>query len=553
MKRLALLLALCMAAFVVLSGCKGSGGGSSSADQPVSTPAPVQAKTASVTFAAKFPSKDSTAKSLINTATTQIIVNWYEFNGPNTGSAILTAQTPSTTVMLAPVKYIFEAIATSGTGTSNILDRAATAGKLNAGANTVNITFLSGKWTFTDGAGSTNTPIELSAAASSLIVDGFYLSGIDGSVNSGATGTTALNGTMPYVDAYYLLTWGTGSWSDVTRQTNADHYTQFTGGTTNIDAFDGGWYNLTKGCPDYGDSCRASVNDRLIGIIGASPDHNDGAEQMLPAQTFSPDITTYATSKIVDGTTITGNMLEYVLSAETVTIVYTGATGTALPAKAAFAGGTKAALLTATADAVKSSQSANTRINPFNNTEYRSVVVCNDGYNGTTPDGLVSLGSWTFTPMICPANCSGNCMCTPDPTPGATCGRGTQTNGVYEYYECGWVDCARDISGYCIGNGDPGECNYGLVATNPSSLGEYCPCGVNNSTSPATCWTGGCGQQVPSPWNFYDLNGDGVIDFGSFVFAHYLKRDSTLDVYVYPFTAKGTPPQGTQIIVSGAK
>jgi hypothetical protein len=548
MKRLVLLLALCIAALVVLSGCKGSGGSATSADQPVSTPGPVQAKTASVTFAAKFPSKDLTGKSLINTATTQIIMNWYEFNSPNTGSVTLTPQNPTATVMLAPIKYIFEAISTSGTGTTNILDKAATAGKLNVGGNTVNITFLSGKWTFTDGAGTTTTPIELSTGSGSLIVDGFFLSGIDGSVNSGATGTTALNGTLPYVDAYYLATWATGSWSDTTRQAYADHYTQFTGGTTNIDVFDGGFFNLTKGCPDWSDTCHADVNDRVIGIIGASPDHNNGAEQMLPAQTFSPDITTYATSKIVDGTTITGYMLEYVLTAETATIVYTTATGSAIPAKAVFTGGKKSALLAATAGAVKSAQSTNTHINPFNNTEYRAVVVCKDGFNGGTVDGVISLGTWTFQESNCPP---GGGQCIPDPSPAAFCGKGAQIQTspdvVYEYYTCGNVqqNCS---SGPCVF--DNGECNWGLVAADTGNLGEYCSCGFDQNTG--SC-NNGCTGQIVSPWNFGDLNGDGVIDFGSFAFAHYMQRDSVMDIYVYPFTAKGTPPQGTQIIVSGAK
>jgi len=551
MKRLIALVVVLIAVMMVGYGCQSSSTSSSDTSQPeVSTPAPVQAKTASVTFAATFPSKNSTAKSLINTATTQILVNWYEYNSPNTGAVILTPSNPTATVMLAPIKYVFEAIATNGTGTTNILDKAASAGKLNVGANTVNITFLSGKWTFKDGTGATTTPIELSAGSASLIVDGFYLSGIDGNVSSGSTGTSALDGTLPYVGVDYLMTWGTGSWSNVARQGYASHYTQFTGGSTNIDVFDGGFYNLTQGCSDWDSACNEVTGDRAIGIIGASPDHNEGAEQMLPAQTFSPDIMTYATSKIVDGTTITGNMIEYVLSSETTTIVYTSATGSAIPAKAAFAGGKKAALLTAVAGAVKSAQSANTRINPLNNTEYRGVVVCKDGYNTGVTDGVISLGTWTFQENNCP---SGGGQCFPDPSPAAFCGKGTpvQTSPVvYEYYTCGNVDCIRDVSGFCISNGDPGECNWGLLAANTGNLGEYCSCGYDQNNQMCNS---GCTGQIVSPWNFGDLNGDGVIDFGSFAFAHYLKRDSTMDVYVYPFTAKGTPAEGTQVIVSSPK
>jgi len=565
MKRFVGVLILLIALVAAGIGCKSSSSSSSAgADQPASTPAPVQAKTASVTFAAKFPSKNSTVKSLINPATTMITVNWYELSNPNngTGSVTLTPQSPTATVMLAPVKYAFEAIATNGTGTTNILDKAASAGKLNVGANTVNITFLSGKWTFKDGTGTTTTPIELSTGSGSLIVDGFYLSGLNGNLMSGSTGTSAMVNTLPHIEVDYLVTWGTGSWSDTTREAYARHYTQFTGGPTNIDVYDGGFYNLTQGCNDWGNGCDAVAGDREIGIIGASPDNNNqGAYQLLPPQTFSTDIMQYATSKIVDGTTITGNMLEILTTAKTVTIVYTGATGSAIPAKAVFAGGKKATLLAATAGAVKSAQSTNTLISALDNTWYEAVIVCKDGYNNGAVDGIISLGTWSFQQYICDKpNCSQDnpCNCYPDPSPAGFCGRGnviaTAADGVtsvYEYYECGNPQWVYDPAlGYSVP--DSGECNFGLVATDTANLGEYCPCGIDNSTG--QCWpAANCGNQPAQPWSFYDVNNDGVIDFGSFVFAHYLREDSTMDLYVYPFTAKGTPAEGTQVIVSSPK
>ena len=555
MKRSIMAVAVLMAVLVAGFGCSDSN--SSGAGTAISEPTAAQAKTANVTFSAKFPSK--TVKSLLDPATETIKVEWCSGDcmAPG-GSVILSRQTPSVTLKLAPITHYFAAAALDASG--NVMENAGTAGSLNVGDNTVYINFLNGKWTFRDAAtGTTAAPITLSD--NTTVIDGFYLNSAVTSTNPfdalmggpTNTGSSLFNPNMAFLWSQYLVTWGTHTtggtaWDNTGWQAAAYHASQFTGGTANVDALDFRFYNMIQGCyDDWNGGCQSLVGEPNIGLIGNVPEDIGacpGCDSGLPTppDETNPDPMVYAMTGMSDGNTMTGYFVEWIMTSQSTTIISTGVTGTSIiSAKAVSATKSGSASVKASVlSAIKSQSSAS--FMSMTDSWYRSVVVCQDGFNGGTTGDGVDLGTWNFTPWICDQQ--GNC--TPDTTPGATCGKGTQTAGVYEYYECGSVDCTRDINGICIGNGVPGECSYGVVQTGPN-MGEYCACGYDRMSG--TCYTSGCGITVPQPWNFADVNMDGVIDYGDWAYSHYMREDSTSDVWFYPVRLEGEPSGGTQIII----
>lgn len=563
MKRSIVAVAVLMAVLVAGFGCSGSN--SSGAGPAISDPTAVQAKTANVTFAAKFPSK--TVKSLLDPATETIRVEWCSGDcmAPG-GSVILSRLTPSVTLKLAPITHYFAAAALDAAG--NVMENAGTAGSLNVGDNTVYINFLNGKWTFRDAAtGTTAAPITLSD--NTTVIDGFYLNSAVTSTDPfyalrggpTNTGSSAFNPNMAFIWSQYLVTWGTHTtggtaWDNTGWQAAAYHASQFTGGTANVDALDFRFYNMIQGCyDDWNGGCQSLVGEPNIGIIGNVPEDlwtcaGCDSELPTPPDETNPDPMVYATTGMSDGNTMTGYFVEWIMTSQSTTIVVTGAT--AAKAVAEMKGG-GATVKASVVSAIKSQSSAS--FMSMTDSWYREVVTCKDGLNsGLTPtnyagDGQISLGTWTFVKYICPNNDEMSCY--PDPS-GATCGQGTQIQTspdvVYEYYDCGWVDCLQDaMSGNCIGNGDPGECNWGVVLTG-ANQGEYCACGTMWNGNSYVCNTG-CSQTIPQPWSFYDLNNDGVIDYGDWAYSHYLREDSASNVWFYPFRAEGEPSGGTQIII----
>jgi hypothetical protein len=111
-------------------------------------------------------------------------------------------------------------------------------------------------------------------------------------------------------------------------------------------------------------------------------------------------------------------------------------------------------------------------------------------------------------------------------------------SGVYA--ECGWLETNWEQdpeTGDWGATADPGEFSWGFAPTDPENLGEY-----------------GCVDSYPAgyyePWCFWDENGDGTVDMGSFQFTHYMKVDETIEnVRMHRVTAKGVELPGTEVIL----
>jgi hypothetical protein len=485
---------LALAAAATVAGC--SGGASRPA---VSDPAPGDSTTGTVTFRATFPAPP-VDPSLISTATTSIVVTWEPTSGATTaqnfGARTLTAGLPSTTVKLPVGRYYFTAEGKDALGAS--VEKIGTGGKVIAGDNAVAMTFLNGKWLFKNGAGA-DQPIELLSktadGAAPLTVSGFYLSATPNQLQR-----SALDPSLSMMRNIYRTTYITNDVLNPYKETEIELYAQFGGGATNPSALDGAGYDLAANCGEFrsgpggcNNNGPGALGDRSIRILGVMDGSGKDPSRKLLPQTFSQNIAALADTRIVDGLTISGHLLEYVFVAATTSIVTNASppvTGSALPPPVTTA-----------------AQSAAVSLAGLVVSEGQPIVLCSG------PDQ----GEWQFTNYCCDSG-----PCTP-------CGDCSVRDGLgnFLYATCGQLSPT----------GLPGTCTWGLQPATPGAIGEYCA---------DFQWPSGpCRQAAPTngiyhPWSFYDLNGDGAVDTGSLYFRQYQAQSFTLDGWAYPFTAKGS-------------
>lgn len=493
-KLLSMLLTAAVLSSAALTGC-GQSSGTAASTETQST-----AKSGVVALSATFPDSAGAIKSLIPSGTQSIEVyasdkpiSPYYSPGMDGGTllATLTAAAPTATVRMLPGNYYIAAIAfdSTDTATRRAIAFAMSGGTIIAGSNSVELTFANGTWTITDANGGALT-----------LTDGTVLKDM---VIGGEMGRQAMY-KKSAIDYSKPVGYGSGMLryrfaNNTSARTYGGMESQFNG-TSKTNSLYSDMYNVTRKCSSFNNysTCDERKGDHLI-MVSSGPDNEDNyynnegikqgnAYELLPNKgqtSFNKDMTSMFTeTSFTNGKTISGALLEVVATTDrTSAIKTTGATA----AKSVAA-------------AVKSA-SANTSISGVAVTDYEYII-----YN---PGGGTNKGGWQFHD------------------------RPKQTSDGKTYYTGGYLQPSY-TTGSMVYNA--GDYSFGLVPTT-TNLGEYChQFDYQNKT---------CLQQKPAsgdvyyPWNFWDLNGNGVIDYGSFQFQFYAEETQSYNVFKYMFTATG--------------
>lgn len=477
-----------MAAGSTLTGCGSSNGSSSVA---------MASPQAQVTLAAKFPTSDGAVKSLLPTGTQAIEVYAmalpYSQGSSETLIATLTPAAPTANIKMAPGLYLISATAYDSTNreTRVQLGSTNTGGEIVANAaNTVNLTFLDGQWTL-------NTPIVLSNGTQ---LNDFVSGGDPYDQYYPVSVKSAFDYSKPIGGGSGMLRYRFNN--NTSARTYGEMMTQFVG-TSNSIALFGESYNLTQKCSD----CEEVAGDQLVMIEGTPeggmPSSDTGgyydtellqgnAYELLPGKgepTFKQngaviDLLGKVPAATSDGKTITGNLIEFLLTGRSVSVK------------------------TATAKAAKATRAAKIVKAQSSNTPYTGLTVTSSEYKLCSPTGGTNTGNWYFGSSS--AQQIGSALC----------------------YDWGYQMSYQ--------GGSAGDYSYGLAPTDTNNLGDYCHIWDFQ--------TGTCQQQSPGtgevylPYNFYAKKTatKTAIDYGSFKFSFWIDYQLTGTAYVYPFTATGS-------------
>lgn len=511
-RRYALLLAVVlMASALSLPGCSSSGNSTADSNQPASVAKGV------VTVSATFPGAGGAVKSLIPSATQAIYVKFYQqgsqVTNPSAYDLELTAAKPTGTIKLAPGNYIVNAAAydsavkdTSGYPIGKVLSQTSSGGVVQLGDNTVNLTFLNGTWTVVNTTTGTATPLVLSTGLGlkEMVITG---GGQPVAAKSAFDFSKPIGGSSGQLQ--YLF-------SDATSAiTQGSMMSQFIGTQNSITVSTNGPYNLTQKCssssyePQTTTLCEEKQGDQMIMVSGAdqsSGSYSDSyyqgdilygnASALLPNQgqtsftqggTAIDLMSKLGTSTVTSGDTITGSLVEIIVTGATKTLVTT-----ASPAKLA------------TAKAVKA-QSTNTPYTGITATDY-GMRICASTANPNK-------GTWNFYNQL------------PETIGTATCYR----NGY--------------LMPGTTGGPNAGDFSYGLEPTDTTKLGDYChQWSYDPTTKNLTCSQKAPPQgEVYMPGNFIAKRIDNTttINYGSFKLNFHVQKTMSGTIYVYPFTAKG--------------
>ena len=296
MRRTVYFIGLCLVLTMGLYGC------GSTADMGQN---PTQEKSAKVNFNVTFPSK-SAVKSLIPQGTVYVDVYWsvYDMTSGSSAWGNLTiypdavTNTGKATAEMVPGFYVIGADCYDANG--NILSSAYNYAQVGRGTNDIVITFIQGRWTFVNSSGVA-TPITLSGSES--------LSSLD---------------ISSYGDDTYPVTWNLSNGSSLSSYM---FYRSFSGDvsklslyaetlgipgnvsstTTRIDAFSA-FYNFTN--PVQTTQPIEVEGDRVIRFASVHPSLMEG-RYGVTAPTSSPDVNQYFKTQLVNGTKLTGTIIEY--------------------------------------------------------------------------------------------------------------------------------------------------------------------------------------------------------------------------------------------------
>jgi hypothetical protein len=443
---------------------------------------------ATVTFGVAFPG--SGAKSLIHEDAATIEVEVFDVEFGPVATLTLTPADPTESVTLLPGFYTFTAVALDAA--SNPIEFAGTAGRVVAGPNSVVITFLNGAWTL-------ETPITLS---NGWMLDRFYLAFDE----AGMGGPASFEPNVPKLMNTYVLTYGIDDGVDgLMGEARVRAYTQFGGGTVNRSTFDGGGYNLTDRCGESYDwppppgACPEGdgeqPGERWIRIVGDSGGDNCGdcspgdraVRALLPAESYEPDISGIADTRIVDGLTIAGTIIDY-----------------------EFAGASEELVMGPFAASPSGAPMGPDPEFTLTVTGYDMAIVCEDGLNGGVTDGDIDTGGWD----------------TSRPGPDA------DADSFPDYYEFRGFDGMFGV----------GECDLGLTWN--VDTGEWC----DGWWDGMSCDPGGA-DGVVLPWEFQDQDGNGVVDTGDFYFTHAVRFQFQVVGLKHAFVATGSQGGGSTITI----
>lgn len=267
--------------------------------------APTTADKATVGFRVIFPEPAGAVKAALNPAMTRVTITTYGACGVD--SLELSPTVTSGVMNLKAGECTFAAVAYDAANEQ--IESATTKGVLLAGANNVSLTFLGGPWLFVDPASNAKAPMTLVGGE---VLSGINISPTNGALitrwfgpDSGGDGPTSddlLGGvltTPPLLRATGTFSGGTGSGANLVR---------LVGAMSNLTNWEG---TFTTG-------------QRVIQILGT---------YKYPT-TYNPtSYQDYLTSKVLDGTTLEGNIAEFTVDSTTVGTPY----GTCTPATTAAA------------------------------------------------------------------------------------------------------------------------------------------------------------------------------------------------------------------------
>lgn len=512
-RRYALLLAIAlMAASGSLNGCGSSGGNNTALTQTSDAKG-------NVSVTATFPGTTGVTKSLIPTGTKAIYVKFRLQGSQQLGSSTfydlkLTPAAPSGNIKLAPGNYYVYAYAydneveSNGYPTGRQLAYTGSGGVINLGSNTVNLTFLNGLWTLVDAAGNPSPLILSNGMQLNDVLIGGEMYGV---------AKAAFDFTKPIGGGSGLLKYRFSTYTSA--KVYGGLMSQFIG-TANTNAVEASMFNLTQKCSDSSYSqnalpCNPVSGDQMITISGGNSGGSDSysggyyegdilqgdASALLPnagQSTFTQNgaaidlMSKLGTSSVAGGTTITGSMVEIIVSSASKTLVTTPS-----PAKVVAAKVVKA-------------QSGNTAYTGISAIDY-SMKLC-------ATKSSPNKGTWQFNSK-------------PVTIGSATC------------YDYGYFSGYDPVTGQPV-TPNAGDFSYGLVPTDLTKLGDYCH-QWDYSTSSSTYNT--CLKQKPdtgdvyNPYNFRAKKTatKTTIDYGSFKVNFHVQDTLSGTVYVYPFIAKG--------------
>lgn len=288
----------------------GSNGEALSLTSPVITSteitAPTEAGKAAVGFQVVFPEQDGVQKAALNPTMNKVTIDTSGVCGVKT--LTLTPSNTSGTMTLGAGTCTF--VATSYNSFNGQIETAKTQGTLLAGANNVSLTFLGGPWLFVDP--STNEKLPLTLVGNEVLT-GIRLEENNGAMltrwfgpdtlGDGPTGDDLMGGTLitpPQLRVTGTFSGGTGVGANLMRLVS---------GASNLTNWEG----------------NVSAGQRAIQILGSWPSNP------YP-KTFNPlTFRDFYNSKIIDGTTIEGNIAEFTFDTITVGTPY----GTCTPVVAA--------------------------------------------------------------------------------------------------------------------------------------------------------------------------------------------------------------------------
>ncbi len=305
-----LFLALLLAA-VVTWGC----GSSDTSTTPAATATPSAQKTGTVTFSIKFPTASAT-KAFIDSNTSKVIINGYGYMGGWQMSTPLelTPTNPTGTVEVPEGQLCFYAEAQDSVGIA--FDHASTCGEVVAGINNkATMTFLGADWEFVN-ANDVATPLTLASAThGNVSLAGFRLSQYQ---YAGPT-KTAIDYTKPSGWSEYGLQYFSGTTANATKFAPlrfGGSESQFLPGATassNYNAFWGGEINLDNPANspvNEGIESGWPAGERVAFILDEVTYDPSETITSSTGQSAIPTLQPYADSQVVDGSTITGHVLE---------------------------------------------------------------------------------------------------------------------------------------------------------------------------------------------------------------------------------------------------
>lgn len=301
---------------LLLAGC-------SSSPETTSLPPENIAKTATgrVTLSVQFP-QAALQKALMDERTTaiQIVINDSSYNmladillTPDaSGMATQTLEVPTGTAYFTAWAYAeLPDLYDPSITTEQEIEMISTAGDIIEGDNTVILTFLSGDWQFVD---ANDNPITMSVGGTGYAVSlaGFSLSsgymGMNDYPYYAKAGT--IDPSKPSGSGDYSIQWYQGTTNDAFGpQIWADQRSQFISGGANATNFGSEFLNLTEPTRSSLYDNNEKAGDRVVFVFNYDSG-DDSTTLNSQGQDVSSLLDDEATSRVIDSSTLAGNLLE---------------------------------------------------------------------------------------------------------------------------------------------------------------------------------------------------------------------------------------------------